>query len=269
MTAEEILGLLVPATFVAMWLVEARWPARHFPHPRGRRAIGIGFFLLMAAVSTLVPLAIPVEWLERHRLLDGTGLGVIGGTIVGYLALSFVAYLWHRNVHRIPALWRLFHQLHHSPRYVDMSGAMLFHPTEMVVFSLLSIGTTTLVLGLDPLAAALTGYVASFYAMFQHWNIRTPQWLGYLIQRPESHCVHHERGVHHYNFADLPLWDLLAGTFRNPPAWQGEAGFEPDASARIGAMLAFADVNADDYGPASLGVARISATPAASHSAAD
>ena len=54
-----------------------------------------------------------------------------------------------------------------------------------------------IVLGLDPLAAALTGYFLAFFSFFQHWNVRTPQWVGYLIQRPESHCVHHRMGVHY------------------------------------------------------------------------
>ena len=47
----------------------------------------------------------------------------------------------------------------------------------------------------SPLTAASIGYVAAFYGMFQHWNVRTPQWLGYVIQRPESHGLHHELGV--------------------------------------------------------------------------
>lgn len=61
--------------------------------------------------------------------------------------------------------------------------------------------------------------------MFQHANIRTPRWLGYLIQRPESHAVHHGRGIHRYNYADLPLWDIIFGTFRNPETATGEVGF--------------------------------------------
>ncbi len=28
---------------------------------------------------------------------------------------------------------------------------------------------------------------------------------GFLIQRPESHCVHHQAGLHHYNYADVEL----------------------------------------------------------------
>jgi sterol desaturase/sphingolipid hydroxylase (fatty acid hydroxylase superfamily) len=178
----------------------------------------------------------------------------VGGAVAGYAVLSFVAYLWHRNAHRFALMWRLFHQLHHSPQRVDMPGAALFHPFEMAVFALVSIVTTTLVLGLDPLAAALTGYIAAFYSLFQHMNVRTPRWLGYFIQRPESHCIHHQRELHNFNYSDLPLWDMLFGTFRNPGAWQGLAGFENGPSRRLGAMLAFADVNREQYGEKSLGV---------------
>ena len=56
----------------------------------------------------------------------------------------------------------------------------------------------------------------TFNAMFQHANIKTPQWLCYIIQRPEMHGVHHGRKLHRLNYADLPLWDMIFGTFINP-----------------------------------------------------
>jgi len=49
--------------------------------------------------------------------------------------------------------------------------------------------------------------------------------------------------VHHRNFGDLPLWDMVFGTYANPPRFEGEAGFDQPASRRVGAMLAFADVH--------------------------
>ena len=119
--------------------------------------------------------------------------------------------------------------------------------------TLLQIFTTVVVLGLDPLAAALIGYLFAFYGMFQHWNVRTPQWLGYVIQRPEAHCVHHRLGLHYYNFADFPPWDMLFGTFRNPREFHGECGFEGGADRKLASMLAFADVNEAAYGPGSRG----------------
>jgi sterol desaturase/sphingolipid hydroxylase (fatty acid hydroxylase superfamily) len=256
MDAVDILGLLVPVTYLVMLAAESIWPARQFPAVRGWKALGIVFLVVLGAVSTIVPLLIPVEWLGQHRLIDSTGLGVVGGTALGYLVLSGVAYAWHRTVHNVPLMWRLFHQMHHSPQRVDMSGAAVFHPLEMTVFAAMSVLITTLGLGLDPLAAALTGYVASFYSLFQHMNVRTPHWLGYFIQRPEAHCVHHQRDLHAYNYGDLPIWDILLGTFRNPREWQGHAGFEDAATRRFGGMLAFRDVNEPVYGPKNLGARR-------------
>jgi sterol desaturase/sphingolipid hydroxylase (fatty acid hydroxylase superfamily) len=66
--------------------------------------------------------------------------------------------------------------------------------------------------------------------------------------------------VHYYNYGDFPVWDMLFGTFRNPTHYIGECGFEEPSDKRIGAMLAFADVNAPHYGPGSLG-AKPSARP--------
>src|SRR6185369_3701047 len=155
--------------------------------------------------------------------------------------------------HTFPVMWRLFHQIHHSPQRMDMSGANLFHPLELTAFILIGTLTTTLLLGLDPVAAALTGTIAQFYAYFQHMNVRTPAWLGYVIQRPEAHCLHHQRDVHAWNYGDLPIWDLLLGTWRNPQGFEGAVGFDAPATGRLGAMLAFVDVNAPASGPNSLG----------------
>jgi sterol desaturase/sphingolipid hydroxylase (fatty acid hydroxylase superfamily) len=253
MEAVDVVGLLVPLTYFALLAVERMRPARRFPQRPGWTWIGIGFLLLLGTTSTVVPLLVPEEWLAAHRLMDGSLLGVAGGTIVGYVLLSGVSYAYHRTVHNVTWLWRLTHQIHHSPQRVDMSGSVLFHPVEMVVQVLMQLAVTLLVLGLDPLAAALTGYVAAFYGMFQHWNVNTPQWLGYVIQRPEAHCEHHRKGVHACNYGDLPVWDLMLGTFRNPARFEGECGFESPGDKRIGAMLAFRDVNAPLYGGGSRG----------------
>jgi sterol desaturase/sphingolipid hydroxylase (fatty acid hydroxylase superfamily) len=253
METTDLIGLLVPTTFLLMLTIERWRPARPFPRRRGWTALGISFLLLMGVISTVVPLALDERWLAAHRWLDGRGLGVLGGTVVGYTVLSGVMYAWHRMLHAVPLLWRLTHQLHHSPQRIDIPGSVLFHPTEMVAQVALQLAVTLLVLGLDPVAAALTGYVAAFYGMFQHWNVRTPRWLGYLIQRPEAHCEHHRLGVHAHNYGDLPVWDLLLGTFRNPARFEGRCGFEAPADHRLVAMLGFQDVNRPLYGSGSRG----------------
>lgn len=59
--------------------------------------------------------------------------------------------------------------------------------------------------------------------------------------------------MHGYNYSDLPLWDWVFGTFRNPATWEGETGFDPPADRRYGAMLAFVDVNKPELGKGSFG----------------
>ena len=244
MALDDLIGLMIFGTYGAFMLLEALLPARRYPQKRLWRLQGFLFLIGMAVVATATPLLLPADWLARHRLIDGSGLGIALGTVVGYAVFSFVGYLWHRSVHRFGFLWRTFHQIHHAPQRLDMGGAALFHPLEIAVFVALSTVTTTLVLGLRPEAAALTGFVAQFYSFFQHLNVKTPRLLGYFIQRPEAHFVHHQRGVHAYNYGDFPLWDLLFGTFRNPRDFGAAAvGFDSPADIRYGAMLAARDVS--------------------------
>jgi sterol desaturase/sphingolipid hydroxylase (fatty acid hydroxylase superfamily) len=255
METSEMVVLLIPLSYFIALATEAIWPARVFPERRGWRWLGLGFLVLIATVGAVVPQLLPLEWMAAHRWVDGTRLGVAGGTVVGWIVLSFVSYAYHRASHAWSPLWRLSHQLHHSPQRVDISGALVFHPFEMVVQVLLQLFVTVIVLGLDPLAASLTGVVAALHGIFQHWNVHTPRWLGYLIQRPEAHCLHHERGVHARNYADFPLWDIAFGSFHNPKDFDGACGFDAPADRRIGAMLAWRDVNAPTYGSGSRGAA--------------
>lgn len=248
MDAVDLFSLLVPVTWLVLFVLERIFPAREFPRIRGWAWIGVGALLLLGVVQSVVPLLIPAQWLAQHRLLEGTRLGIAGGFVVGGLAATLMNALLHRAFHRVPLLWRLVHQIHHSPQRVDIAGSAVFHVTEMVIFAAGSVLLLTLVLGLDPIAAAAVGYYQAFLGIFEHANLRTPQWLGYLVQRPESHCVHHRRGFHTYNFSDFPLWDILLGSFRNPREFRGEVGFDAPADGKVAAMLVFRDVNEPLYG---------------------
>ena len=58
-------------------------------------------------------------------------------------------------------------------------------------------------------------FFAATGEFFYHSNFKSPPWLKYFIQTPELHSVHHELDVHRYNFADLPIWDRMFGTYRD------------------------------------------------------
>jgi sterol desaturase/sphingolipid hydroxylase (fatty acid hydroxylase superfamily) len=92
--------------------------------------------------------------------------------------------------------------------------------------------------------------IVTFMGIFQHTNVKTPQWLGYLIQRPESHTIHHARWMHRSNYSDLPLIDMLFGTFENPKTYQHETGLHPGASGRLFDLLSLRDVSEPKAAPA-------------------
>jgi sterol desaturase/sphingolipid hydroxylase (fatty acid hydroxylase superfamily) len=183
------------------------------------------------------------RWMLRHRWWSADALGVAGGAVVGYLAITFVYYWWHRWRHESALLWCWLHQVHHSPQRIEIITSFYKHPVEILANSVLSSAIVYWGVGLGPAAATGAVLLSGLAELVYHWNVRTPYWLGYVLQRPESHCVHHQEGVHSYNYADLPLWDILFGTFHNPRRWQARCGFGPEKEARLLSMLYGRDVH--------------------------
>jgi sterol desaturase/sphingolipid hydroxylase (fatty acid hydroxylase superfamily) len=237
----DIFTALVPITFVAMLVVERLFPAREQPKVRFWLVQGIGFFALTAVIAA-VPPAVFAGLLAPHAPLHLDGLPVWLAGALAFIATDLVHYALHRVQHNWPWLWRWTHQMHHAAERVDIAGAAIFHPFELLLLSATSTAVAVL-LGLTPEAAALAGFLGAFVGMFQHLNVRTPRWLGYIIQRPEAHAIHHARGVHAYNYGNVMLWDIALGTFRNPDTFTATpSGFWSGASQKLLPMLAGRDV---------------------------
>lgn len=237
---ESLVTYAFLGTFALLVGLDALRPAHRFPAVRWWRVSGLALTVVSLVASGLVPIVFD-EWLAAHRLIDATSLGIAGGAVVGFVILELGQYAWHRAIHRVPWLWRM-HQMHHSAERVDIYGALYFHPLDIAAFTLVSSILLVLVVGVHAEAAVLAVGIATLLATFQHANVRTPAWLGVIVQRPESHALHHQRGVHSYNYCDLPFIDRLFGTFRNPAQWEEQAGFYDGASRRIPEMLLGLDV---------------------------
>jgi sterol desaturase/sphingolipid hydroxylase (fatty acid hydroxylase superfamily) len=229
------------AMFAGLALWEFAAPGRPLPRVRGWTARALASFAVYFLLSSYLPLL----WGEALAPLQGFDLSAwpqwsaVAAGVVGY---EFAAYAWHRSMHRFTPLWRLLHQMHHSSERLDVVSAFWFSPFDMVTWTLLPSLVMTL-LGVPAQAATFAILIITFLSMFQHANVRTPRWLGYLVQRPEMHAVHHARGIHHYNYADLPFIDALFGTYRNPRGYAHATGFWHGASARVTDMLLLRDVS--------------------------
>ena len=226
--------LLVAAVMVAL---ERLRPGRAFPRVARFYVRALALNLLqIGSVALVGKLADP--WLREHRPWSADRLGVVGSALLGYLVITFVYYWWHRWRHEVPFLWRWFHQLHHSPQRIEILTSFYKHPLELVVNGVLSSAILYLLVGVSLDAVVLAVTIMGLAELFYHWNVATPRWLTLVIQRPESHLVHHQAGLHTGNFSDLPLWDLLFGTFRAPESWSGACGFGETPGADEHAMKA-------------------------------
>lgn len=182
-------------------------------------------------------------WFSEFHFYDLSRLNIVPGVVIGYLVITFIFYWWHRARHEIPFLWRWFHQIHHSPQRIEIMTSFYKHPIEMIVNGMLCSFILFSLLGLTPAAITLAVVMTGAAELFYHWNVKTPYYLGFIFQRPESHCIHHRQGLHKNNYSDLPIWDMLFGTFYNPFSFEGACGFEKDGELRMIEMFRGIDIN--------------------------
>jgi sterol desaturase/sphingolipid hydroxylase (fatty acid hydroxylase superfamily) len=243
------ISLTVLGLYAALILLEALFPARVLPQVKGWKTRGLAVFVFYFYLSSYLPL-LWGDTLAQYQVFDLATLNPLAAAGIGVLVYELLVYGWHRTMHRVHWIWRSFHQMHHSAERVDSYGAFYFSPLDIVGFTFLTSLSLTVVVGLSAQAVTYFLYATMFLGVFQHINVRTPQWLGYIVQRPESHSVHHGRGIHQYNYSDLPLFDVLFGTFRNPKDFVSESGFYDGASAKVPQILVFRDIAGSDFDPA-------------------
>jgi len=236
------LSIAIIGMYLLLMLWEALAPARRLPAVPYWHAKGITFFILFFYLSTYLPLFY-AHWLHTSQLINLTNADTIAAGIAGVLLYELGMYVWHRAMHRNSWLWKICHQMHHSAERLDTYGAFYFSPFDMIGWTLLGTICFSFIAGLPAQSVSFILLVTNFFSIFQHANIKTPVWLGYMIQRPESHSVHHAKGIHAFYYSDLPLFDILFGTFRNPPGYVDETGFYNGASKRVREMLLFKEVD--------------------------
>jgi len=193
--------------------------------------------VLLAGVSWEIWLS---SW-SLFRLSDH--VSPTGGGLIAYLIATFVFYWWHRWRHESNFLWRAFHQIHHSPRRLEVITSFYKHPGEMLVNSIIGSLLVYTLLGLSLEAAAIYTLCTALGEFFYHTNVKTPRWIGLVFQRPEMHRVHHRFGRHRNNYGDIVFWDMLFGTYDNPRDWEHSCGFTAEREERLVDMLIYRDVH--------------------------
>jgi sterol desaturase/sphingolipid hydroxylase (fatty acid hydroxylase superfamily) len=241
---QMVIAVVVFVVALFMMGVELRRPGRSFPQVTTWYCRAL-LFNGVQAVSLFTIGAAADRFFSSHRMGLLTDLKAVPGALVGYVVHAFVYYWWHRWRHEVPFLWRHLHQFHHSPQRIEIVTSFYKHPTEIGCNALLSGAVLYGLLGLSREAATGAFLLCGLAELFYHWNVSTPRWLGFFIQRPESHCVHHQEGLHAFNYGDLPVFDWLFGTFRNPDRWHGVCGLGAANELRLRELLSGVDVTTE------------------------
>ena len=237
---------MLPALFAIAalcFLIERLFPGWRLPKVRTWPIRVIAINILQLGVVLLAGVTWE-KWFSSFSLFDlSTHVPPVAGGLIAYFIATFVFYWWHRWRHEVDALWRLFHQIHHSPQRIEVITSFYKHPGEMVVNSLIGSLLVYTVMGLSVEGGMAYTACTALGEFFYHTNIRTPRWIGYFFQRPEMHRVHHQYGRHKNNYGDIVWWDMLFGTYENPKEFKATCGFDENNELRLREMLLYRDVH--------------------------
>jgi sterol desaturase/sphingolipid hydroxylase (fatty acid hydroxylase superfamily) len=220
-------AIAIPALLLVLLAgAEAIWPRRALVLGRGHRWRTHAMFFVSNAVvgrllSFLVVVGVAANWANTHQFgaLNLVALPFWIEAAIAFIILDFAVWFQHFYMHRNPLLWRM-HAVHHSDRDLDVTTALRFHPFELIVSTFYK-SAIVAVLGVPVLVALAFELWLNANALFNHSNIRLPQWFDRILRRflvtPDMHLVHHSTFVaeqrHNFGFA-LTMWDRLFGTYR-------------------------------------------------------
>ena len=121
---------------------------------------------------------------------------------------------------------------------MDTRVAFWRHPFEIILDSILILAIGK-VLGTSVEVIFCVLIIESSLEIFHHSNINTPKslrWIGYFIQMPEQHLIHHQHGLHRWNYGTITIWDTIFKTVRVPKHWSGKLGL-PECNSILKLLL--------------------------------
>jgi len=237
--------------FLFCFLLERLVPRQELSSENGNFGINgwwtraISFNLLQLIISLGGSHAWEQRLIGRKSVFDfGSRMSPFLGGLVAYVMVTWIFYWWHLFRHQNDFLWQNVHQLHHSPKRIEVLTSFYKHPLEIILNSFIIAFLSHPILGLSLGGVGWLTMWTGVGEFFYHVNITTPHWLGYFIQRPESHVLHHKRNRRNVkNHSDLPIWDMLNGTFENPINVQHvKTGFSANREGEVKKMLLGYDV---------------------------
>jgi sterol desaturase/sphingolipid hydroxylase (fatty acid hydroxylase superfamily) len=194
-------------TFRAGWLIDVTYYVVGCFVGRVTDALSVGGMLLIrhaAGWKSAHMAAAQPGWLQFFEIL---------------LLADFLAYLFHRALHRNPYLWQL-HKIHHSSERMDWLANVRLHPLDKVLGDCFQFIPIFLLGFGDGPMLAYTIFLG-FQGFLNHSNVKLDYGpLRWVIASPQFHHWHHCNHPEAYdkNFSPhLVIFDLLFGTANIAP----------------------------------------------------
>ena len=214
-----VLALALLSAYALFIGIEKTMPKNHIGNQQLRQSYlaNMGLFLVNNILIALLPIPALLALAKHH-----VGTGILGSlssplvkVVLSLLALDFVLYIWHRACHRFDSLW-MFHKIHHSDPWLNVSTAFRIHILEMVLTNLAK-GICIVLLGIEEPVVLASEAITTLFIMFHHTNFTFwgEKALGKLVIVPALHRTHHSvlRHEHDSNYgAVLAVWDSLLGS---------------------------------------------------------
>lgn len=136
-------------------------------------------------------------------------------TILLFLAIDFMWYIYHRSGHVINILWAA-HITHHQSEQYNLT--LSFRVSSLQLFIRTFFWMVLPFLGFDPLETTVLIGINAAYQFFIHTRLIDKMgFLEHIIVTPSHHRVHHGKNPQYIdkNYGGiLIIWDKLFGTFQ-------------------------------------------------------
>jgi len=215
----ELATFTLLIVFAVLLALEISYPKRKLPFKQFRQSYqtNASLFVLNNIVISLLsaaPLLMVAENYSDQGLLSYIS-NPAWKTLLSFLLLDLMLYVWHKASHRFDCLW-MFHKVHHNDPYLNVSTAFRIHIAELLIIIALKV-VYIITLGVDKTMVLTNETLLALFVMFHHANIsfHGEKRLAKVIITPYLHRAHHstERNEHDNNYGTVfSIWDRLFGT---------------------------------------------------------
>lgn len=210
--------LLIPVFFLIVaieWMISYKMADQKYTLKNTAMNVTIGAIDRLGSLFTMAFLYIALDFVYRHFAPFQLN-SVWYQWVVGYIAVDFVSYWFHRYSHEINILWA-GHVTHHSSTKFNLSNG--FRTSVFQGLNRIPFWCVLPLFGFSPIVLIIIFNISGLYDFFMHTPyFPSNKYLEKILITPSLHKVHHGKNDIYMdkNYGStFSIWDRLFGTFQS------------------------------------------------------